>query len=261
MEGRVNILLVDDYPANLVALAAVLSDPIYNLIEATSGAQALAALEASDVALILLDVQMPEMDGYEVARKIRGNPRTKDIPIIFITAVYREEPSVRKGYEVGGQDYVGKPFDPDVLKAKVEIYSKLFSKASSFEQQAQRLMKSEEHYRLIVEAACEIIATIDTEGTITSLNLAFERLTGLKASEWVGKSFVPLIRPSDVSAVVALFAGRGADTTAELLETELHTADDHWIPVELSVQPLKRAGVIIGTVGVMRDISTRSRRG
>lgn len=260
MESSVNILMVDDYPANLVALRAVLSDPIYNLIEASSGAQALEILETTDIALVLLDVQMPEMDGYEVARKIRANPRTNDVPIIFITAVYREEPSVRKGYEVGGQDYVGKPFDPDVLKAKVGIYSKLFFKTSTLAQEAKRLMKSEEHYRLIVETACEIIATIDNGGTITSLNFAFERLTGLKSSEWVGKSFVPLIRPTELAHVLALFTPRDDTSTAELVETEICTAQEQWIPVEISVQPLMRDGVLVGTVGVMRDISTRSRR-
>ena len=262
MEARINILLVDDYPANLIALSAVLSNPVYTLIEASSGAEALKVLATTDVALVLLDIQMPEMDGYEVARQIRANPRMKNLPIIFITAVYREEPSVRKGYEAGGHDYVGKPFDPEILKAKVGIYSALFAKSAMLEQRARQLEESEERYRLIVEGAREIIATIDNEGTISTLNLAFERLTGLKASEWVGRSFIPLVPPDDVPNVLAHFSRSRADAAAHpddpaLLQTQIHTARNEWMPVEISVQPLLRDGVDLGMVGVMRDISAR----
>ena len=259
MEAKVNILLVDDYPANLVALSAVLSDPIYRLLEATSGQEAIQLLEKNDVALILLDIQMPGMDGYEVARQIRANPRTREIPIIFITAVYREEPSVRKGYEVGGQDYLGKPFDPEILKAKVGIYSNLFLKTATLEQQTRILMESEERYRLIVENAQEIIATIDISGTITSLNLAFERLTGLKSQDWVGKSFVPLIDQNDLNVVLSHFGESARHNAAQLSQTQIRTADNRWIPVEISVQPLVRHDKVVGTVGVIRDISMRTK--
>src|SRR5687768_14128846 len=114
MPLRINILAVDDYPANMIALRALLADPAYNVLEATSGPQALKIAEESEIALILLDIHMPEMDGYEVAKRLRDNPKTRDIPIIFITAVYREEPYIKKGYEAGGHDYLGKPVDPDI---------------------------------------------------------------------------------------------------------------------------------------------------
>jgi two-component system, sporulation sensor kinase E len=259
VDGKVNILLVDDYPANLVALSAVLTDPFYRLIEATSGSDALKVLETTDVALILLDIQMPGMDGYEVARQIRANPRTQEIPIIFITAVYREDPAVRKGYEAGAQDYLGKPFDPAILKAKVGIYSNIFLKTLQLQAQNRALSASEERYRLIVESTREIIATIDSSGTITSLNLAFEKLTGHKSAEWVGKSFVPLIEPDDLALVLTHFGESALRDVAQLSQTKIRTADSRWIPVEISVQSLTQDGRILGTVGVMRDISMRAR--
>ena len=257
MDGKINILIVDDYPANLIALSAVLSDPSYHLIEATSGLQAIQITNKMEIALILLDVQMPEMDGYEVARLIRSNPRTQHIPIIFITAIYREEPFVRQGYEAGGQDYLGKPYDPEILKAKVGIYSNLFIKTSMLEKRTLQLLESEERYRLIIESMQEIIATIDSSGTITSLNLAFERLTGLKSVDWVGKSFVPLIDPKDIQEVLAHFGDSVRHNTAQLSTTRLNTAAGQLLPVEISIQPFTRQGKSLGSIGVIRDISSR----
>jgi PAS domain S-box-containing protein len=256
-EAKVNILLVDDHPANLVALSAVLSDPVYKLFEAGSGPEALKILHEENIALVLLDIQMPGMDGYEVARQIRNDPKTKDVPIIFITAVYREDASIRRGYEAGAQDYMGKPFDPEILRAKVAIYSNLFLKALHLEENTARLRESEERYRMIVEGAQEIIATTNVEGTITLLNLAFERLTGLKSKDWVGKSLVPLLHPDDIAAVLAHFGESARNNTPQLSQTRIKAADGHWIPVELSVQPLWRGQQLLGTVGVMRDISAR----
>ncbi|MEO6182586.1 MAG: response regulator [Verrucomicrobiota bacterium] len=255
---KINILIVDDYPANLLALSAVLSDPVYNLIEAPSGMVALQALENNDIALILLDVQMPEMDGYEVAKRIRANAKTREIPIIFITAHYREEPSVRQGYAAGGQDYLGKPFDPEVLKAKIGVYSNLFLKARRLEGEKRLLMESEERYRLMVEAAREIIAGIDNDGTITSLNLSFERLTGHKCADWIGKSFLPLLEANDAASFLANFRGTNQES-GNLFISNILSATGKPIPVEISVSPLLRHGETVGAVGVIRDISHRSK--
>lgn len=256
-ESKINILVVDDYPANLMALGAVLSDPCYNLIEAHSGPAALKALEQYDVGLVLLDIQMPEMDGYEVAQKIRANAKTRDIPIIFITAHYREEPSVRRGYAVGAQDYLGKPFDPEVLKAKVSVYTTLFLKNQKLEGEKRRLLESEERYRLLVEGAREIIAAIDTKGVITSLNLSFERLTGHKCAEWIGKSFIPLLEPKDADNFMEHFRASSQGTSGDLFQSNIHSATGNAIPVEISVSPLLRDGATVGAVGVIRDVSHR----
>lgn len=260
VDAKINILVVDDYPANLMALGAVLCDPVYNLIEAHSGPAALKALDETEVALVLLDVQMPEMDGYEVAQKIRANPKTRDIPIIFITAHYREEPAVRKGYAAGGQDYLGKPFDPEVLKAKVTVYTNLFLKTVQLEGETRSLKESEERYRLMVEAAREIIAAIDTNGLITSLNLSFERLTGHKCSAWIGKSCLPLLEPNDATRFMDHFRRMTDLETVPLFQINILDAWGNLVPVEISVSPLKRDAETFGAVGVVRDLSLRLHR-
>jgi len=257
-DAKINILVVDDYPLNLVAIGAVLSDPVYNLIEAHSGFAALKALEVNEVVLVLLDIQMPGMDGYEVARKIRSNPRTQDIPIIFITAHYHEEPEVRKGYEVGAQDYLGKPFDPEVLKAKVSVYTSLFLKTAQLEGEKRSLRESEGRYRQMIEAAREIIAAIDNDGIITSLNLSFERLTGHKCAEWIGKSCLPLLEPKDAANFLVHLQGRPNLETAPLFQINLLDANAKPIPVEISVSALKRDTETVGAVGVIRDVSHRT---
>jgi PAS domain S-box-containing protein len=257
--SKINILVVDDYPANLLALSAVLSDPVYHLIEAGSGPAALKALETEDVALILLDIQMPEMDGYEVARRIRANPKTRDIPIIFITAYFREEPAVRKGYAAGGQDYLGKPFDPEVLKAKVGVYTNLFLKTVQLEGEKRLLEESEERYRLMVNAAQEIIASIDNRGTITCLNLSFERLTGHKCTAWMGKSVISLLDPKDAPRFLEAFRDITHLEGAELFEISILGEMGKPIPVEVSLSPIKRDAETVGAVGVIRDVSLRLR--
>ena len=113
------ILLVDDRPENLLALEAILSSLGQTLVRAASGEEALKALLADDFAVILLDVQMPGMDGFETAAHIKRRERTRDIPIIFLTAINREPQHAFRGYSAGAVDYLAKPFDPWVLRAKV----------------------------------------------------------------------------------------------------------------------------------------------
>ena len=141
--------MVDDAPANLLALEAVLDGPDYDLIRANSGSEALAVLQQHpDVALILLDVQMPMMDGFETARRIKGDPRYSAIPIIFITAVYTTDPFVREGLRAGGVDYFTKPFDPEVLKLKVNVYTSFRQKAELLRERERQIQESEDVLRV-----------------------------------------------------------------------------------------------------------------
>ena len=117
---RPNILLVDDHSENLLALEGTLEDEDYNLFKATSGQEALRLVLKHDFDLILLDVQMPEMDGFEVAKLLRNTKKSEDIPIIFISAISKERKYIDKGYEVGAENYLFKPIEPDVLKRKVK---------------------------------------------------------------------------------------------------------------------------------------------
>jgi CheY-like chemotaxis protein len=117
--GPVDILIVDDRPENLLALEALLEPLGQRIVSAHSGDEALRQLLVRDFALILLDVQMPGINGFETARMIKSRERSRHIPIIFLTAINKEESYVFQGYEVGAVDYLFKPFNPDVLRSKV----------------------------------------------------------------------------------------------------------------------------------------------
>ncbi|MGH7980949.1 MAG: response regulator [Limisphaerales bacterium] len=146
---KAKILIVDDKAANLLALEAVLEGPEYELIRAHSGSEALEALHKyPDVALILLDVQMPIMDGFETARRIKNDPAYTGIPIIFITAVYTTDPFVLEGMKAGGVDYFTKPFDPEVLKLKVAIYTSFRQKSDLLRERERQIRESEEVLRV-----------------------------------------------------------------------------------------------------------------
>jgi PAS domain S-box-containing protein len=152
-ERRLRILLVDDTPANLVALESVLDGPEYELVAATSGAQALGFLLKNECALILMDVQMPDLDGYETARLIRQNDRTRNIPIVFVTAYGLEDRHVLRGYESGAIDYLFKPYDPAVLRSKVAAFATLHRAQQRLLEQAEqlRLAQRREHAHALAE--------------------------------------------------------------------------------------------------------------
>src|SRR5579862_1864241 len=125
MSARVKCLLVDDLEENLLALAALLRREDVELLTARSGEQALELLLRHDVALAFLDVQMPDMDGFELAELMRGSERTRHIPIIFVTAGAREQQRLFKGYESGAVDFIYKPIEPHILKNKADVFFQL----------------------------------------------------------------------------------------------------------------------------------------
>ena len=142
---RVKILLVDDLPENLLALAALLRRDDVELLEARSGSAALELLLVHEVSLALVDVQMPEMDGFELAELMRGSARTSSVPIIFVTAGARDAHRVFKGYETGAVDFLFKPIDPLILRGKVDVFIEL---AHQRQQLAQQLKEKTETLRL-----------------------------------------------------------------------------------------------------------------
>ena len=139
-----DILIVDDKPANLLALRKLLAKPGLNIVEATGGNDALSLILEYDFALILLDVQMPDMDGFETAELIRGNEETKHIPIIFVTAISKDQKYVFKGYDKGAVDYLFKPLDPDILKSKVNIFLELYKQKEDLKKANTELNKANE---------------------------------------------------------------------------------------------------------------------
>lgn len=139
MVQKAKILLVDDRPENLLALEAILSALDQTLVRASSGEEALKALLTDDFAVILLDVQMPGMDGFETAAHIKRRERTRDIPIIFLTAINHGPHHTFRGYAAGAVDYISKPFDPWVLRAKVSVFVDLYMKNVKLRDQASLL--------------------------------------------------------------------------------------------------------------------------
>jgi signal transduction histidine kinase/DNA-binding response OmpR family regulator len=153
-DHKVDILLVDDNPSNLLALEGTLEDLGLNLVRATSGPEALKCLLNQDFALILMDIQMPGMDGIETAELIRQRERSRHIPILFATAFTRTEAQVFKGYSVGAVDFLFKPIVPEILRSKVTVFVELYKKTEEVKRQAQLLREAEqrEHGRKLEEA-------------------------------------------------------------------------------------------------------------
>lgn len=141
-QGTAKILLVDDRAANLVALEAILGSLNETLVRAGSGEDALRALLRDDFALILLDAQMPGMDGFETATRIKARERTKDVPIIFLTANDFDTHLAYRGYATGAADFLAKPFDPWLLRAKVQVFVDLWHAGRKLSIQADLLRRS-----------------------------------------------------------------------------------------------------------------------
>jgi PAS domain S-box-containing protein len=153
---RVKILLVDDRPANLLAMGAALASPEYEVVKAQSGAEALRFLLTEGCALILMDVNMPDLDGYETARLIRANERTRDIPIVFVTGYGQNEHQELAGYESGGIDYLLKPVRPEVLRSKVAAFATLHRAKRQLLAQAEQLRDHERRAHALELAELEL---------------------------------------------------------------------------------------------------------
>lgn len=134
-KNYIDILIVDDRPENLLVLESILYNMECNIIKATSGNEALSLMFDYNFALVLLDVQMPEMDGFEIAELMRSNSRTRFTPIIFVTAISKEKTCIFKGYEVGAVDYLFKPIEPVILQSKVKFFIELYNQNKIIEQQ------------------------------------------------------------------------------------------------------------------------------
>jgi CheY-like chemotaxis protein len=171
------ILLVDDRPDNLLALEAILASLGQTLVRASSGEDALKALLADDYAVILLDVQMPGMDGFETAAHIKRRERTRDIPIIFLTAINREPQHAFRGYSTGAVDYLAKPFDPWVLRAKVAVFVDLHRKNRQLRRQAELLAE-----RMSGLADPDVVEDVAAHVTTVEEAVAREDVTGIAAA-------------------------------------------------------------------------------
>lgn len=229
----VNILIVDDRPDKLLALEAVLSSLGQNLVKARSGKEALKLLLAQEFAVILLDVSMPVMDGFETAAMIRQRASSEHTPIIFVTSMNNSENHVAKGYSLGAVDYILTPIVPNVLKSKVSVFVELYKKTEQIRRQAEQLRRIEEaeHQRLLGEAvdrlemetkrnrfftlAIDMLAIANFDGYFLQLNPAWEQTLGFSAEELKRKAGPEFAHPDDRAAMLRelIQLQKGAHTT------------------------------------------------
>lgn len=228
------VLLVDDNAANLVALEAILAPLGYRTVKARSGEEALKHLLQEEFTCILLDVQMPGMDGFEAATAIKSHPRTADIPIIFVTAISREAAHVFKGYAHGAVDYLLKPFEPEVLRAKVSIFVDLRRKDAKIRAQAELLhqhelrrlqQRSEERYRDLGDSMPLPMWRIRKDGVVCTSNRASLLYTGFEADRATSLVSDDLVHPDDVDRVREQWDEHTGGVAPFDLECRLRRAD------------------------------------
>ncbi|MDP2709575.1 MAG: SpoIIE family protein phosphatase [Solirubrobacteraceae bacterium] len=206
VDAHTAILLVDDHEENLLALEGILEPTGYRLVRAGSGDEALRALLRDEFAAILLDVQMPGLDGFETAALIRARERTRNVPIIFVTAISKTPEHVFRGYDSGAVDYLFKPVDPVVLRSKVEVFGELYERGRA-------LAEREELLRATFEDAPIGMARADPDGRLRHVNRALEEAVGRDAVELIGRTLDELGPRDD--------AGIDDELRAQLLAGEL----------------------------------------
>jgi len=220
LNSKVNILLVDDRKDKLLALTAVLAPLGQNLIEANSGKEALRLVLKNEFAVILMDVSMPTMDGFETAALIRKRPSTEHTPIIFVTSIGNSPTQMYQGYSLGAVDYILTPIVPEVLRAKVAVFVELWRKTEHIKQQGERLRQIEEaeHRRRLAEAedrletetkrnrfftlALDMLGIGDFDGHLLQVNAAWERVLGYSEEELKGVTPDQLVHPQDLAMII-----------------------------------------------------------
>jgi PAS domain S-box-containing protein len=213
------VLIVDDRPDNLLALEAALEPLGQNVIRAGSGEETLHILLKEEIAVIILDVQMPDLDGFETAAYIKKLDRTKHIPIIFLTAINKEAQHVFRGYSAGAVDYLFKPFDPTVLRSKVNVFVDLHRKK-------RELQASEERFRKSFDHAPTGVALVGTEGSLLKVNQALCRLVGVAQADLVGTQVNDLLDHEESPVVLeALMDDLGLTGASRHIEKRLASAE------------------------------------
>ncbi|MFJ4372861.1 putative bifunctional diguanylate cyclase/phosphodiesterase [Pseudomonas japonica] len=192
-ESGSTLLVVDDYPENLISMRALLARQDWQVLTASSGIEALSTLLEHEVDLVLLDVQMPEMDGFEVARLMRGSQRTRLTPIIFLTANEQSQAAVLKGYASGAVDYLFKPFDPQILKPKVQALLDQQRNRRALQRLTRDLEAARAFNASVLENAAEGILVVAEDGIIRFANPAISRLLTASVDQLQGASLLEFV--------------------------------------------------------------------
>ncbi|MEN4828964.1 EAL domain-containing protein [Pseudomonas sp. P39-UII1] len=240
LDGKSVLLVVDDYPENLISMRALLARTDWQVLTASSGTQALSALLEHDVDLVLLDVQMPEMDGFEVARLMRGSQRTRLTPIIFLTANEQSDAAVLKGYASGAVDYLFKPFDPQILKPKVQAQLDQQRNRRMLQQLTRELEAARAFNASILENAAEGILVVDAFGTISFANPAISRLLEAPVEQLQGAHLLDLVQLPNATlwSESDFHQAYQARRISRVHDAHLRTVAGHLMPVALSCAPL-----------------------
>lgn len=260
------ILVVDDQSSNLIAMEAVFDGEPVELVKANSGAEALKIMLQRDFALVLMDVQMPDLDGFEVAEIMRSNPRTESTPIIFLTAISKEQRYIFRGYETGAVDYLFKPIDPPILRSKVRVFLDVERKNRSLRESLRLLQQERDHNQMLLHSLSEGLLGITQSGNIFYANPTAEEMLGCNLRDLIGRRLTEIFRlyneegtPADWPLPEFLSTcARGERVHRDDL---FMVRDGRQVAVELSANPLlpgdpARPGVA-GVVVVFRDVSSR----
>jgi diguanylate cyclase (GGDEF)-like protein/PAS domain S-box-containing protein len=248
--NKAKILIVDDNPNNRFAIRTILKGVDAELHEAANGFDALTMALQTDYALILLDVQMPEISGYEVCEQLRSDARTADTPVIFLTADYKENSDKMRGYNAGGTDYLTKPIDDFILKAKVQVFLRLYWQYQQLQENNAALNLA----ALVFESQQGILIT-DADNIIIRVNKTFTEITGYSAKEAIGKE--PRLLQSgrhDTDFYRGLWQSiQNAGTWQGEIWNRRKNGEIY--PEWLTITPVKNNGVITNYIGTMTDIS------
>ncbi|QGX39448.1 EAL domain-containing response regulator [Permianibacter aggregans] len=242
LKQKPTLLLVDDRPENLVSLEAVLNDNERIILKAQDGEQALSLLLEHDITLVLLDVQMPGMDGYEVARLMKANPRTREIPILFITATQPDERNMLRGYQHGAIDYIYKPFNTEVLRKKVAVLQELQLSRRCLSVMNRSLDEARSYYAAILSTAAEGILVVDEQGSIRYANPAACELLQCDLDSLEGEQLHHLAIAPDSNIIAwensVFFQHWRKKLTYRAHDAQLFTPSGQELPVTLSCAPL-----------------------
>src|SRR4028118_1249549 len=264
-EPKVNVLLVDDHPENLLALEAILEGLGQHLVKAHSGEEALRCLLHQDFAVILLDVQMPGMDGFETATLIRNRARSQHTPIIFLTAFSTSETLMFKGYSLPILDYLFKPVEPEILTSKVSVFVDLYNKTAEVKRQAAQLAavnaelrESEERFRSLSACSPVGIFLTDVEGRCTYANPRFQTICGFTFEQSLGEGWMESVHPEDRDRVMAYWRAWILTKCDYSDEFRIQTPEGiiRWVHVRGSPM-LSAQGQLLGQVGTVEDITER----
>src|SRR5260370_9630 len=238
---RVKILLVDDTPENLVSLEAALEGLGQDLVLANSGMEALRFLLEDDFAAILLDVKMPEMDGFQTAELIRSRKRSRHTPILFLTG-YKSDEHLFRGYDLGAVDFLFKPIVPEVLRSKVGVFVQMSRNTALLRRQTEVLSKAEQKFRSLLEAAPDAMIISSEDGQIALVNSQTEAMFGFRREELIGQNVRMLVPDWNGQVLAQEFGAR--------------RKNNQQFPVEISLSPLQTEEGLLFTSAI-RDITER----